>query len=58
MNDTRSNKKSLLSCYVDREMAEAINVIAQNESLSRSLVMRLAMKKFILYYNGGVYNVL
>ncbi len=58
MINTYHKRKILLSCYADKELADSIKEISQNESLSLSLVMRLALKKFILHYKRGVYNVL
>ena len=58
MTITKREQKILLSCYANKELADSIKEIAKNESLSRSLIMRLAMKKFVTFYKRGVYNVL
>lgn len=46
MVSTHHVRKCLLSCYADKELSDSIKEIAQNESLSRSLIMRLAMKNY------------
>ena len=46
----REKKKHLLSCYSERPLSDAIEAIAAKESVSKSVIIRIALKRLIKQY--------